>query len=54
MYLLSSLYNYLGISVSSGMLYLNLGWEKGKNLEKEKAEIILSSMKLNKNKKRSY
>lgn len=26
-------YNYLGMSVSSGMLYLNLGWEKGKNLE---------------------
>lgn len=29
-------YNYLGMRVSSGMVYVNLGWEKGKNLKKQK------------------
>lgn len=28
---------YLGMSVSSGTLYVYLGWEKGKNLKKKYA-----------------
>lgn len=35
------LYIYLGISVSSEMVYVNFGWENGKNLKQKQLRLHL-------------
>lgn len=38
------LHNYLGISESSGMVYVNLGWENGRNLKNKTTTVDINFM----------